>query len=239
MAFASEEQAFRQLQALLGPDTVYLIDTYDTLQGAQVAAEIGKPCWGVRLDSGDLAVLAPKVRAILDGAGLHDLKIMATNDLDEYRIEELLGARTPIDAFGVGTQLATSADAPALAAVYKMVELQTDEGVQYTAKFSGAKSTMPAPKQVFRLTDHDVIAMQEECSGMRGEPLLRPIMAAGELLESLPDVRGARSHAAASIARLPKELLALRTPVPYRVDVSERLLTLTDEVRRKHTGSNV
>ena len=127
LSFPAEAEAFRQLQELLGPATVYLIDTYDTLEGARLAAGLGRPLWGVRLDSGNLVELSRAVRRILDDAGLPDAKIMATGDLNEYKILELVAVRAPIDAFGVGTELATSADAPSLGAVYKLVEVQTGE----------------------------------------------------------------------------------------------------------------
>jgi len=107
MSFPSERAAFEQLQKLLGERTTYLIDTYDTIEGAKLAASLGRPLWGVRLDSGNLIELAPAVRKILDDAGLPDAKIMATGELNEYKIHELVAARTPIDVFGVGTDLAT------------------------------------------------------------------------------------------------------------------------------------
>src|SRR5271168_3249986 len=117
MSFATERESFEQLQRLLGESTVYLIDSYDTLEGARRAAGLGRPLWGVRLDSGNLVTLAPAVRKILDDAGLPDAKIMATGDLNEYKIQELMAARAPIDMFGVGTELSTSADAPSLGVI--------------------------------------------------------------------------------------------------------------------------
>ena len=97
-------------------------------RGARRAASLGPPLWGVRLDSGNLGELAVAVRRILDEAGLRDSKIMATGDLNEYKIQELMAARAPIDVFGVGTELATSADAPSLGVVYKLVELEDAGG---------------------------------------------------------------------------------------------------------------
>ena len=144
MAFASERAAYEQLQKLLGDRTIYLIDTYDTLEGARRAAALGRPLWGVRLDSGNLVELAPAVRRILDDAGLHDAKIMATGDLNEYKIQEMVAARAPIDVFGVGTELATSADAPSLGVVYKMVEI--GDGQRFTMKLSQDKRTLPGTK---------------------------------------------------------------------------------------------
>ena len=126
MAFPDEEESFRALQKLLGPQTVFLLDTYDTIAAAHLAVKLGRPMWGVRLDSGDLDVLSRQVRDILDRAGLHEVRIMATNDLDEHRLAQLVRSDAPIDSFGVGTQLATSADAPTLSAVYKLVELRNN-----------------------------------------------------------------------------------------------------------------
>src|SRR5579883_1827094 len=101
MAFDNERASFEELQRLLGESTVYLIDSYDTLEGARRAAALGRPLWGVRLDSGNLVELAPAVRRILYDAGLREAKIMATGDLNEYKIHELIAARAPIDSFGV------------------------------------------------------------------------------------------------------------------------------------------
>ncbi len=166
-SFATETEAFERLQNLLGDATAYLIDTYDTLEGARSAAALGQPLWGVRLDSGNLVELSREVRKILDDAGLKNAKIMATSDLNEYKILEFAAAGAPIDAFGVGTDLATSADSPHLGVVYKLVELNG----RFTAKFSEDKHTLPGAKQVFRFAAHDVIACSWECLGCGpGEP---------------------------------------------------------------------
>jgi nicotinate phosphoribosyltransferase len=119
MSFASESESFRQLQSLLAERTVQLLDTYDTLDAARTVTEMGGPLWGVRIDSGDFLELSKQVRAILDGAGMTAAKIMASGDLDETKIAALLEAGAPIDAFGVGTELATSGDAPSMGAIYK------------------------------------------------------------------------------------------------------------------------
>jgi nicotinate phosphoribosyltransferase len=235
MAFPSEEEAFRRLQALLGDSTVFLIDTYDTIAGARLAAQMGRPLWGVRLDSGDLVGLSKKVRQILDDAGLKDAKIMATNDLDEYRLAQLIRDGAPIDSFGVGTQLATSADAPALSAVYKMVELNAGGTVHYTAKFSGEKSTLPAAKQVYRYPHCDMVALYNECnSGFEGEPLLQPVILKGELVEPLPPTIHSQSYAKAAIAALPPELRSLEESAPYDITISQELLELAENVRTEH-----
>jgi nicotinate phosphoribosyltransferase len=234
MAFGDEERSFRALQKLLGESTVFLIDTYDTIAGAQLAAEMGEPIWGVRLDSGNLGELAKQVRRILDDAGLHNAKIFATNDLDEYRVAEFVKAGVPLDAFGIGTQLATSADAPALSAVYKMVELKRDGEVFYTAKFSADKSTLPGAKQIYRCADRDVVAHYSECSNeFQGEPLLRPILTRGELVETLPALAGIQQRSQAMVAALPERLRQLGKVEPYSVEMSPRLLAMAQNLREE------
>src|ERR1700724_3656306 len=221
-AFPTEREAFERLQNLLGDATVYLIDTYDTVEGARLAASLGRPVWGVRLDSGNLVELSRAVRKILDDAGLEDVKIMATSDLNEYKILEFAAAGAPIDAFGVGTDLATSTDSPNLGVVYKLVELDG----RYTAKFSEDKHTLPGAKQVFRFAAHDVICCSWECIGCgpdepEGRALLRPVMLGGKLIEPLPTASAARQHAAESIKRLPTAVRSLfDIGQEYRVEQS-------------------
>lgn len=234
-SFANERQAFERLQQLLGEATVYLIDTYDTLEGAKLAASLGRPLWGVRLDSGNLVELSHKVRRILDDAGLRNAKIMATSDLNEYKILEFAAADAPIDAFGVGTDLATSTDSPNLGVVYKLVEL---EG-RSTAKFSEDKHTIPGAKQVFRFGAYDQIACAWECAGceVEGPPpkaLLRPVMLGGRLLEPLPDAAAARNYASECVKRLPTACRSLfdsdkKYPVEYSQELQSLLMRVRDE----------
>jgi nicotinate phosphoribosyltransferase len=221
------------LQTLLGESTVFLLDTYDTLEGARLAARMGKPIWGVRLDSGDLVALSHQVRRILDNAGLPDAKIFATNDLDEHRIASFVRAGAPIDAFGVGTRLATSADAPSLSAVYKLVELRRGDEVSYTAKFSDDKSTLPGAKQIYRYPDRDVVALAIECnSDFQGEPLLQPILCSGELVEDLPPIDQVQKRARAAVASLPPRLHSLEEAEPYTVEISRPLIELAEGLRQ-------
>ena len=194
LRFESETESFRELQKLLGEGTVYLIDSYDTVEGARKAARLGPPMWGVRLDSGDLGSLSKQVRAILDAAGFQDAKIMASSDLNEDRIAELLAEGAPIDSFGVGTELATSFDAPAVSAVYKIAEITNSTGKRYVAKYSSDKRTYPGAKQVFRYPERDIIGYSAECAPdvlnpARPDALLRPIIVGGSLVEPLPPYR--------------------------------------------------
>ncbi len=236
LSFPGEQEAFRQLQQLLGPATIYLIDTYDTVEGARRAAALGRPLWGVRLDSGNLVELSRAVRAVLDQAGLKDARIMATGDLNEYKILELAAADIPIDAFGVGTDLATSGDAPSLGAVYKLVEMESGGARRFTAKFSQDKETMPGAKQVFRFADRDRLACHWECPG-GAEPLLRPVIIAGRLVEPLPDARAARERCLAAVKKLPPATRSLfDAKEPYPVECSAELLHLVESVRNSMNG---
>jgi nicotinate phosphoribosyltransferase len=229
MAFCGETQAFKQLQSVLGPTAVQLIDTYDTLEGARKAASLGKPLWGVRLDSGNFQELSHSVREILDEAGLHDTKIMVSGDLDEYKIRDLVSAGAPIDSFGVGTQLATSADSPSMGAIYKMAELDICGIKRFTAKLSADKTSLPGAKQVFRHPDHDVVARSGECN--LGRPLLRPILLGGELVEPLPDLETTRAYAAESLRALAPALRKLEPAEPYDVRLSKELKELVERTR--------
>jgi nicotinate phosphoribosyltransferase len=234
MSFPCEMEAFRRLQRVLGDSTVQLLDTYDTLEGARHAAKAGRPLWGVRLDSGDFLSLSREVRTILDEAGLHDAKIMVSGDLDEYRIRDLVAAGAPVDAFGVGTQLATSADAPSLGGTYKLVVLDIGGIKRFTAKYSPDKISVPGAKQVFRDEARDVIARSGECG--RGEALLRPVMLGGRLIEPLPSLEQSRQRCADMLAKLPPALRQLETGEPWPVIHSRELRELIDRTRRNLTG---
>ena len=232
MSFACEMDAFRKLQKVLGESTVQLVDTYDTLQGARRVASLGSPLWGVRLDSGDFAALSRPVRRILDDAGLREAKIMASGDLDEYSIRDLVRAGAPIDAFGVGTQLSTSGDAPSMGTIYKLVETETCGIKRFTAKYSDGKGSLPGGKQLFRDTMRDVVARSGECG--KGEALMRPVILGGKLIEPLPTLEQARQRAAESIAKLPEPLRQLEIAEPWPVIHSRELRELIGQ-----TGSNL
>ena len=163
-----------------------------------------------------------------------DAKIMVSGDLDEYRIRELVNAGAPIDSFGVGTQLATSADAPNMGAIYKMVELEICGIKRFTAKYSDDKTSLPGAKQVFRDVARDVIARSGECG--RGEALLRPVMLGGRLVEPLPTLAQARERAAQSIAKLPPALRELEVAEPWPVIQSRELRELIDQTRSNLRG---
>lgn len=225
MSFETETEAFRELQQLLGSQTVQLIDTYDTIEGARTAARLGKPLRGVRLDSGDLLPLAREVRRILDNAGFEDTKIMASGDLSESKIAAILeagGPAVPIDAFGVGTELSTSADAPSMGTIYKLVEIEHDGQTRFTAKNSADKRTLPGAKQLFRYADYDLLALHSECAA-GAEALLKPVIVGGRLIEPLPTAAEIRERARAALQPWPS---------PSRhTGHSKRLKKLAEELR--------
>lgn len=229
MSFASEREAFRKLQQVLGASTVHLIDTYDPLEGVRRVAALGRPLWGIRLDSGDFERLAREARGILDSAGLADAKIMASGDLNEWRIAELVRARAPIDAFGVGTELATSQDAPSMGVIYKLVEVEENGVTRPTAKFSQDKQTWPGAKQIHRLPEKDVIALDGE--QVPGEVLLRQVLRGGEAVAPRETLETARTRSANSIRRLPRELLSLEVVSPHPVERSTKLIGLVEKTR--------
>ncbi|HEY1241248.1 MAG TPA: nicotinate phosphoribosyltransferase [Bryobacteraceae bacterium] len=233
MSFSSEVESFRQLQRVLGEEAIQLIDTYDTVEGARRAAQLGRPIHGVRIDSGDSLALSRRVRAVLDEAGLRDAQIMVSGDLDEFKIRDLVKANAPIDAFGVGTQMATSGDAPFMNATYKIVELSIGGINRFTTKLSEDKISLPGAKQVFREPHRDVLARSGECG--RGEALMRPVILGGRLVEPLPSLEEVRCHAAEAIGCLPQPLRELELAEPQPIVYSRELQALIDQTRRNLT----
>lgn len=231
LAFDSEPEAFARLHDLLGERAIYLVDTYDVETGVRNAAAVGKPFWGIRLDSGDFAADSHLARRILDEAGWREAKIMASGDLNEYRIAELVAAGAPIDWFGVGTDLATSIDAPAMGTIYKLVEIAGKHGQRPTAKFSRGKPSLPGVKQVFRFAGHDVLGLAEEhIAG--GVPLLEPVIQAGRRVSEPPDLARVRDLAQQKLAAIPERCRRLERPEAYPVTHSDSLRALTAEVRK-------
>ncbi|MFO0758260.1 MAG: nicotinate phosphoribosyltransferase [Byssovorax sp.] len=253
MAHPSEEAAFESYTAIFPSASILLIDTYDTLRGAERAAKIAKDkLKGVRLDSGDLLVLSRAVRKILDEHGCASAKIVASGDLNEYRIAELRAAGAPIDLYGVGTDLVTSLDAPSLGGVYKLVELHRDGVRAPIAKFSEGKATLPGVHQVHRFRDEhgrvarDVIALDDDRAEELGagptEPLLVPVMRGGKRVGPAETLDAIRARARRELASLPDELHLLEEPTPswkgLVPEISPRLSALIEEVRRAHSSTS-
>jgi nicotinate phosphoribosyltransferase len=240
LAFESELESYRELQRLLGEATIYLVDSYDTLEGTRQAASLGGPMWGVRLDSGNLVELSRAVRRILDESGFPDAKIMVTGDLNEYKILELMKENLPIDAFGVGTELATSADDPKLGVVYKLVELESEGGRRFTAKFSEDKHTWPGAKQVFRYPGHDLVSGAWEPAPASEPPpkaLLETVVSEGRLKAKLPGAIEARERATEGLKQLRSAYRSLfAIDPPYPVERSAELRALLERTRRQIQG---
>jgi len=229
MSFDDEQEAFLRYARIFGPHTVCLIDTYDTITGAHRATAVGSDLLGVRLDSGDLLALSKQVRRILDEAGLTRAKILASGDLNEFRIADLLAGGAPIDMFGVGTEMATSVDAPALSLVYKLVESQDASGRMVPrSKLSSDKATLAGVKQVYRSYDpagkmrQDLLTLAEEEAP--GVPLLQPILRDGQIQEEPPGVEAIARRTRSQLETLPDSLRTLHGSAPFPVALSERLV---------------
>jgi nicotinate phosphoribosyltransferase len=131
-----------------------------------------------------------------------DTKIMASGDLDETKIAALIAQGAPIDAFGVGTELAVSADAPSMGAVYKLVEIERAGAIRYTAKRSPDKVTLPGAKQLFRYPEYDLLGLHDECAG-GAKAMLEPWILGGRLIRPLPSLEDIRRLACAGLAQWP------------------------------------
>jgi nicotinate phosphoribosyltransferase len=237
MAFEDEREAFAQYARVFPENAIFLIDTYDTVEGARRAASCGAVPHGVRLDSGDLVSLSRQVRAVLDEAGLKETNLFGSGDLDEHKIHAFSQAGAPLDAYGVGTELVTSKDAPALGAVYKLVEFHADGEHVGRIKLSTGKKTYPFKKQVFRRSDAqgtfrgDTIGRWDE--SLEGRPMLERVMTDGKLTGPLPSLDASRQRCRDQLACLPHELLDLDRRVEYPVGFSDALERAAEELARQ------
>ncbi len=241
-AHDDELAAFENFARSRPANVTLLIDTYDTENGARKAVELaprlkasGIKIDGVRLDSGDMIVLARKVRKILDEGGLRDTVIFASGGLDEDHLQAMLAAGAPIDGFGIGTSLTTSSDVPALDCAYK---LQEYAGVARRKRSTG-KATWPGAKQVWRrfgpgrVMEGDVISLADD-DGV-GETLLQPVMRDGLRLER-PSLEALRANAKAKLAALSAALRRLEPGAAYPVQISDALVRLASEVDRREAA---
>lgn len=237
MVHETELEAFEHYTQAFPESTILLIDTYDTLEGARRAIKAaGSKLKGVRLDSGDLAELSCAVRAILDEAGLRSTEIIASGDLNEYKIRDLKAAGAPIGAWGVGTDLVRSRDNPSLGGVYKMVYDHTAD--RPVAKFSQSKASLPGLHQVFRRTRQgksvsDVVGTLPEFH-VDSTPLLVEWMTDGKLVRELPSLAKLRAIARAQLEALSDVLHKFEPETEaeqYPVKISDALAVLIEHVR--------
>lgn len=238
MAHEDESEAFRHFLDAFPEDAVLLLDTYDVRNAVKEIIKLGRKPAGVRLDSGDLAKDSRWVRRELDRAGWNDVKIFASGDLDETRIASLVAKGAAIDAFGVGTALATPGDAPHLNLVYKLVEVERDGKVREAAKLSRAKVTYPGRKQVLRYSgkagefEKDKIILEGEAMN-GGAPLLAEVMRGGKRFSPPEPVAALRDRCLAGLTHLPPRYRQLTRKAFYPVQYSQRLEAMLEKVRRR------
>jgi nicotinate phosphoribosyltransferase len=241
MTFDDELDAFRSYMAVFGTATTLLIDTYDTLAAAKRIVAAGLRPAAVRLDSGDLDALARGVRAIFDVGGLAATRIFASGDLDEHRIASLLRDGAPIDVFGVGTAVSTVRDAPALGAVYKLVDTEHEGRHVPVIKLSTGKMTLPGLKQVWRVTSdglasHDVLGLIGETQ--KGRPLLRCVMKQGKRIAATRPIDEIAHTARRSREELPAVVRAIDRTEIYPVEVTPALRALAESSKRNRETEN-
>ncbi|MEM7374323.1 MAG: nicotinate phosphoribosyltransferase [Bacteroidota bacterium] len=254
MSFDNEMEAFESYAAAMPNNCVFLVDTYNTIQGVKKAIEVGKQLkekgfeWaGIRLDSGDLADLSHKARQLMNEAGFEDAAIVASNDLDEYRITELKARGAKISVWGVGTRLATAYDQPALGGVYKLAAIRPPAGEwSYMVKLSEQtiKVSNPGIQQVLRLSGEDGFAgdmivhegFEERASVFYSfsgpsinssqystEPLLQPIFVAGKRVYDIPSIHKSRAFAQEQLALFADKYVRLNDPASYPVGLEQGL----------------
>jgi len=253
MFFDNEIEAFRAFAKTFPNKSTLLIDTFDDIKGAEKAAVVAKELEkkgfrlnAVRIDSGDLVQVSKKVRALLDEKGLDYVKIFASGDLDEYKIEELLRKGARIDSFGVGTRMSTSQDKPYVDIIYKLCEKMDKKGKFVpTMKLSKGKITLPGRKQVFRLRNNrgnfvkDVIALHNE--KVEGEPLLIKVMEKGKTVYYFPSLEEIKKRTLENLSKLPMKYRRLKNAPHYLVVLSpglkKMLNKLTNELKKVEVES--
>ncbi len=266
-SFSSEQEAFDTYAKVMPDEVTLLVDTFDTLKSgvphaietAKKLEAAGKKMSAIRLDSGDLAYLSIQARKMLDDAGLSYIKIVASNDLDENTILNLKAQGARIDTWGVGTQLITAADQPALGGVYKLVEREVNGEMVPTIKISGnpEKVSTPGKKDVYRIVDRviskataDYIVFPDEekprdrlklfnpqhpylqkyVKNYEAVPMLHQIFENGKLVYELPSLEEIRSYHRAQMELFWPEYLRKLNPEIYRVNLSEKVWDLKQKL---------
>ena len=271
--FPSEEDAFRAYARTYPDNCTLLVDTYNVLQSGipnaikvfreEVVSRGYRPK-GVRIDSGDIAYLSKKVRKMLDAAGFEDCKIMASNSLDEYIIQDILKQDGKVDSFGVGERLITAKSTPVFGGVYKLVAVEKDGEMEPKIKISEnvEKITNPGFKKTWRLYDRDtgkaiadVITMHDETiddtqayeifhpeytwkrktvTNFVARPLQVPIFEKGICVYESPDLQTIQQFCKEQIDTLWDEMLRFENPHKYYVDLSQKLWDLKHALLQKY-----
>jgi nicotinate phosphoribosyltransferase len=249
-AYADELTAFRAVADSL-PEYSLLLDTYSVPQGLEHAIQVaresasthGHILRSVRLDSGDIDADSRLCRQRLDEEGFHDVKVLASGDMDEFRVAELVQAGAPIDGFGVGGSLGVGLGSAehgtvggVIGAVYKLAWYGGDVNEVAAARIKlaggGDKSTWPGQKLPYRIGDfdHDLIALEAEPAPTNGRPLMTKVVENGHLVADTPSVHEAKARATASLAALPDRLRKLTVVEPYEVRMSDALTSMRREI---------
>jgi nicotinate phosphoribosyltransferase len=243
MSFPTELEAFRAYAKTFQKTPTLLIDTYDTIQGAKnaviIAKELeqtGNKLGSVRLDSGNLAKLANEVRTIFDENGLNYVNILASNDLNEYKIAELKEQGARINGYGVGTELITAKPTAAIPGVYKLVE----DGQGGRIKLADEKKNYPGKKQVYRVEEdgkyaYDLLALENE--QVKGIPLLEKIVENGQRTIPRRNLAEIRQYALEEVAKLPQDLKQVKAG-QYQMKISPKLTELVDTLTNQYKGGN-
>ena len=271
--FPSEEDAFRAYARTYPDNCTLLVDTYNVLQSGipnaikvfqeEVVSRGYRPK-GVRIDSGDIAYLSKKVRKMLDAAGFEDCKIMASNSLDEYIIQDILKQDGKVDSFGVGERLITAKSTPVFGGVYKLVAVEKEGAMEPKIKISEnvEKITNPGFKKTWRLYDRDtgkaiadVITMHDETiddtqayeifhpeytwkrktvTNFVARPLQVPIFEKGICVYESPDLQTIQQFCKEQIDTLWDEMLRFENPHKYYVDLSQKLWDLKHALLQKY-----
>lgn len=242
MSFEHELDAFRAYVKTFPNNPTLLIDTYDSIQGAKNAAVVGKELeekgkrlGALRLDSGNLAELSKEVRQILDNNRLGYVKIIASNDLNEYKIAQLKENGARIDGFGVGTEMITAKPVAAISGVYKLVEDNNGGRV----KLAEGKKSYPGKKQVYRVEEngkysYDILALENEL--VYGKELLEKVVENGERVRERRSLTEIREYCLREVAKMPGYVNELRVTQNYPVHTSKELDKLVGELTDKYMG---
>ncbi|MDG5767176.1 nicotinate phosphoribosyltransferase [Balneolales bacterium ANBcel1] len=243
--FDSELEAFRAYAALYPDQCILLVDTYNSLESGipnaiTVAKELegrGHRLIGVRLDSGEPHKMAPKARKMLDDAGLNNVAIAVSDQLDEEKIAALVGDNVPIDLFGVGTRLITGHPDGALSGVYKMCELDGRPTMKYTDESS--KSSLPGVKELLRYADsqgrftNDLICLSGESpDSPGGEPLRRIFMESGHALNMETDLEKMAEYCRTRSGQFPDRIRRMLNPDRFPVELDRSLKSLIEKLKR-------